>query len=135
MGLIRRFAHWLEVARVERQMRRRYKARPDDYARTRQWFNVGRDVAPADAYEQLLQFVRQTVALSPRPYGEGAYGLVLAAIWQGAGKDDRWETTFTYAERQAVYEQVTSKMANWSPPPLAMMVGVLPYGALAPAAD
>jgi hypothetical protein len=134
MGLIGRFAHWLEVTAVQMRMLWQYRTRPSDYLRTRQWFNIGRDILPADAYTQVQHFVQETVALSPRPYGKGAYGLVVAAIWPDSDQGDRWETTFTYQERRSAYEQLAARIAGWPSPPLAVMVGILPYGSLALAA-
>jgi hypothetical protein len=132
--MLKRFLHWLDVTRMEWRMRRLYEARPLDFVRTRQWFDVGREISPAEAYDQLTCFVREVVASSRRPYGKGAYGFVLAAIWEGE-RDDRWETTFTYEGRKAFFSQLAARLEGWSLPPLAVMVGVLLYGDLALAAD
>lgn len=117
------------------QARMYLRYRSGRYELTRQWYNLDHERDPAELYSEVLRFVQRAVNLSPRPYGHGAYGLVLAAIWSVEDDDapaDRWQPEeFTFQERQAVFDGLRERMGSWSPPPVAIMVGVLPYGALA----
>lgn len=101
------------------------------YELTRQWHNIGCDTEPKLAYASIKSFVQETVAISPRPCGQGSFGLVLAAIWPEPDREDRWEITFDYIQRQSIYVQLCDRMQGWEPHPQAIMVGILPYGALA----
>lgn len=117
-------ALWLQLTMWLRYRSGRYEL-------TQQWHNIGCDTEPKLAYAGVKSFVQETVAVSPRPYGQGSFGLVLAAIWPEPGREDRMEITFDYAGRQSAYVQICDRMQSWDPHPLAIMVGVLPYGALA----
>jgi hypothetical protein len=134
-AMLKELLDWLETERIMLKMWWLHKTRCSEFERTRQWFNIGKDIEPPDAYAELMSFVRQTVALSPRPCGAGAYTLVLAAVWPENERQDRWETAFLYEERESAYAQLASRIQTWALPPLAMMVGVLPYGALGLAAS
>lgn len=128
MGLVRvklLVSRWLEFL-----MWWRHKTQARQYVVQKMWFNLDRDISAQDAYDQAVRFVRHTINISPRPYGRGAYGLVLAAAWDG-DRRDRWEVDFKYFQREGVYEQLAARMAEWSPHPLCIGIFILPYGSLA----
>lgn len=110
----------------------RYLWHRHNYTKSRQWLDIGAAKSPEQVYAELQAFVKDVVGLSPRPYGHGAFGLVLGAMWgpEEQPTTDRWQVTFTYQNRQDIYQQLTERLAGWSEPPLAVMVVIMPYGAV-----
>lgn len=111
----------------------RYQRDQHKYKVSRQWLDIGVQKTPEQVYSELQAFVKEVVGFSPRPYGHGAYGVILGAMWppeEKPSKIDRWQVTFTYQDRQDFYRQLAERLAGWPEPPLALMVVILPYGAV-----
>lgn len=133
MKIIAKFIEWLDITITERRMWWRFITNQKKYEKSKMWIGEGERQLTSQVYGQVLQFVRQTVNLSPRPYGKGSYSLKIAAVWEEEEKDlvDTWQTEFLYQGREAIYTQLRERMENWRRPPDAIMAGVLPYGSLA----